>query len=385
MDIYKVLDALEKIEVDASGLYQKLREDHKLNKEAAEFFYTMHMDEDSHAQIVRMERRIVQSAPKAFSEPQVNFSEINSLLEDIAALKATKLELPELIGRIYGIESSLGERYLIDAIKNTNDAFHDFLLQLGDACSLHLDKVAAFAGKLGVQVEEIQNRYLRKARVGYDGKVMINKTMAVRCVDISEGGMFLLTGRTFRGGDTLSLQFDVFHALITTEAEVQFIVEGVGMGVMFRNMPETDREQIARFVALQIEEKGLEKQKRILLVGSPRLAAQDVRIYVTSLLGAGYKVVDVSGVEETLNFLRKGVELSCIILSIETETDGNYYLLQFLSTMDRYRNLPVLAVTNNQNKEFREMLIRKGVKKLLDRPSTSPKRMTEEVNAVTAA
>jgi CheY-like chemotaxis protein len=173
--------------------------------------------------------------------------------------------------------------------------------------------------------------------------------------------------------------------LITTEAEVQFIVEGVGMGVMFRNMPETDREQIARFVALQIEEKGLEKQKRILLVGSPRLAAQDVRIYVTSLLGAGYKVVDVSGFDETLNFLRKGVELSCIILSIETETDANYYLLQFLPTLDRYKNLPVLAVTNNQNKEFREMLMRKGVKKLLDRPSTSPKRMTEEVNAVTAA
>jgi CheY-like chemotaxis protein len=52
--------------------------------------------------------------------------------------------------------------------------------------------------------------------------------------------------------------------------------------------------------------------------------------------------------------------------------------------LDHYRNVPVLAVTNNQKKEFREMLIRKGVKKLLDRPSTSPKRMTEEVNAVMA-
>jgi CheY-like chemotaxis protein len=138
-------------------------------------------------------------------------------------------------------------------------------------------------------------------------------------------------------------------------------------------------------VTQQIEGKGLEKQKRILLVGSPRLAGGDVRIYVTSLLGAGYKVVDVSGFDETLNFLRKGVELSCIILSIESETDANYYLLQFLPTMDRYRNLPVLAVTNNQKKEFREMLIRKGVKKLLDRPYTSPKRMTEEVNEATTA
>jgi CheY-like chemotaxis protein len=385
MDIYKVLDALERIEVEASGLYKKLREDHKLNKEAAEFFYTMSVDEDAHAQIVRMERRIVQSSPKAFSEPQVNFSEINSLLEDIAALKATKLELPELIGRIYGIESSLGERYLIDAMKNTNDALHDFLLQLGDSCTAHFDKVAAFAEKLGVKVEEIQNRQLRKARVGYDGKVMINKATAVRCVDISEGGMFLLTGGTFHAGDSLSLQFDALQVPVTADAEVQFIVEGVGMGVMFKNLPDSDRELIARYVTKQVEEKGLEKQKRILLVGGARLADRDMRIYVTSLLGAGYKVVDVSGFDETMNFLRKGVELSCIVLSIETETDANYYLLQFISTLDRYKSLPVLAMTNNPKKEFRDMLIRKGVKKLLARPSTSPKRMAEEVDAVTAA
>jgi CheY-like chemotaxis protein len=211
---------------------------------------------------------------------------------------------------------------------------------------------------------------------------MLNNTLSVRGVDISEGGMFLLAGRTYPPGETLSLQFNVLQVPITTKAKVQFIVDGVGMGVMFEGMPESDKELIARFVAQWIEEKGLEKQKRLLLVGNPTLVGQDVRIYMNNLLGAGYKVVDLSGFEETLNFLRKGLDLSCLVLSLDNETNVNYYLLQVLKTLDRYKNLPVLVLTNNQNKDFRATLTRNGVTKLLDKTTASPKRLTEEINAL---
>ncbi len=318
MNIYKALDLLEKIETELSALYLKLHAEHRLNKEAADFFMGMHMEEEVHAQTVRMERRIVQSSPKSFREPQINFSEINSLLESIENLKVSKLELPDLIARIYGIESSLGEKYLIDAIKDTNEDLHDFLLQLGDSLTLHVDKVASLAGKLGVNIEELQNRYLRKARVSYAENVMLNNSLSVRGVDISEGGMFLLAGRTYPQGETLSMQFSVLQVPITTKAKVQFIVDGVGMGVMFEGVSESDRELIGRFVAQSIEGKGLEKQKRLLLVGNPALVGRDMRIYVNNLLGAGYKVVDLSGFEEALNFLRKGLDLSCVILSLDT-------------------------------------------------------------------
>ena len=383
MNIYKALDVLEKIETELSALYLKLHEDHRLNKEAADFFMGMHLEEEVHAQTVRMERRIVQASPKSFKEPQINFSEINSLLESIENLKANKQELPDLIARIYGIESSLGAKYLIDAIKDTNEDLHDFLMQLGDSLTHHVDKVASFAGILGVNIEGLQNRYLRKARVSYAEKVMLNNTLSVRGVDISEGGMFLLAGRTYPPGETLSLQFNVLQVPITTKAKVQFIVDGVGMGVMFEGMPESDKELIARFVAQWIEEKGLEKQKRLLLVGNPTLVGQDVRIYMNNLLGAGYKVVDLSGFEETLNFLRKGLDLSCLVLSLDNETNVNYYLLQVLKTLDRYKNLPVLVLTNNQNKDFRATLTRNGVTKLLDKTTASPKRLTEEIKTLT--
>jgi hypothetical protein len=384
MDIFKVLDALEKIERDTSSLYKKLHMDCRKNKEAAEFFFNLHLEAEGHAHIVRMERRIMQSSPKEFGEPQINFSEINSLLEKIEALKTSTLELPELISRIYSIENSLARKYLIDAIKNTNDAFHDFLMQLGDSCSIHRDKVAAFAAKMGVKTENVEKRFQRKPRVCYDDKVMINKTMNVRGVDISEGGMFLLTGRSFQAGASLSMQFNMLQVPITTDAKVQFVVEGIGMGVMFKGLSGTDRGLIARFVAQRIEEKGLVKQKRVLLVGCARLAARDLRVYVHSLIGSGFRVVDVSNFDDALSYLRKELELSCIILSIENELDANYFLLNFLSSLDPYSNLPVLVLTNNYSKEFRESLIKNRVRKLLYRMSMPPKRLPEEVKAVMA-
>jgi hypothetical protein len=377
MDIYKLLDLLETIERGTSDLYRALQEQHRTNKEAADFFLNLHLEEEAHVQIVRMERRIVKAAPKAFVEPQVNLSEINSLLESIQDLKAQRLELPDVIARIYTIESCMAEKYLIDALKDTNDEIRDFLLQLGGTCSVHFEKVAAFARTLGVQSDEIENRALRKPRVPYPEKVTIDGSLSVRAVDISEGGMFLLTGRNVPEGATVSLQFSLHHVPIRTDAVVQFVLENLGIGLQFSGLQDRNRELIAQYVLQRIEERGLEKQKRVLLVGGARQNGREMRMYMHELIAAGFKVVEVSGFEDALQFLKKRRELDGVVFSIESETDINYYLLNFLCTMDFYQGLRMLVLSNNQGGEFREALTRKGVLPILPRLSTSPKRLAE--------
>jgi rubrerythrin len=384
MHITKVFDLLEKIEQNSSDLYRQLRDEYRNDEEISNFFSTLHNEEEGHLQIVRMERRIVQASPKAFSDPHVNVSEINSILENITYLKKTKLELPDLIARIYEIECSMAERYLIDAIKETNDDLRGFLLQLGDTCSHHLDKVAAVAIKLGVKIEDMETRHLRKARVGYGDMVGINKSLAVRGADISEGGMFLLTGRSFPAGEALSLQFSVLQKPVNADAVVQYAVEDVGIGVRFVGLSKQDRHLIKQFVEQRIEARGPDTQKHLLLVGNRRLNTRNINIYTNELLGAGYKVMEVSGVDETINFLRKRRDMSCAIIAIDTETDLNYFALNFLRSMDCYQELPVLVVTNSESREFREDLMHRGVRKILNRISTSPKRLLEEVNTLLA-
>lgn len=51
-------------------------------------------------------------------------------------------------------------------------------------------------------------------------------------------------------------------------------------------------------------------------------------------------------------------------------------------TLEQYKNLPVLILTNTQDKLFREKLVMQGRAKLLSKLTTSPKRLIEEVKAV---
>lgn len=384
MEIHKTLDLLERVEREISDLYESLQQEHRMNKEVAAFFQELYLEEQSHIQIIRMERRIVQGAPKAFSDVQINLSEINSLLENILSLKTAKLSLPELIGRVYAIESNPAEKYLIDALKDTNDDLRDFLLQLGDTFSAHADKVAIFARKLGVQLEDIQNRYLRKARVSFENNVLINQSLNVRGVDISEGGLFVLTGKTFPLKDKLAVQFTVGQTAISAETTVQFVIEDVGMGLMFTSISDSDTAVIKQYVAAQIEAKGVEKHQRVLLVGSSQLPGRDMRSYMHALLGAGYKVVDLSGFEDAANFLRKGPTLSCIIIAVDSDTDANYYLLSSLSLIERYQHTPLMVLTNSASAEFKAALRRKGVAKLLTRISTTPRTMADEIRSLLA-
>jgi len=383
MDIFKMLDLLEKVESAFSDLYKKLHETYQGNEKASLFFSNLHMEEEHHVQIVRMERRIVQATPKAFSEPYVNLSELNNILEKATSLKEATLELPDLIRQIYDMEKSSAENYLVVALQDTNDDIREFLLNLGGTFAVHRDKIVDFAASLGVQIEDALDTPLRKARIGFSEGVMINKTMTVRSVDISEGGMFLLTGRSFPLDESVLLQFNVLQATISVKAVVQFNITGTGMGVKFTDLAESDRDLIKRYITQRLEEKGSEKVKRVLLVGSDMTTAQEnTRIYMNSLLGAGYRIMDISGFEETVNALMKGIDLSCAIIGIETETDTNYYILHYISTQDRYKYLPVLVLTNSQDKQFREKLVRRGTIKLLSRITTSPRRLTDEVKAL---
>ena len=382
MDINKVLALLEKVESAFSGLYKKLHEDFRHDTAAAQFFFNMHMDEESHLSIVRMEQRIVRASPKVFREPKVNLSEINSCLDNVEKLKREKLALPELVERLYSLEHSSAASYFIDAIQDTNEDLKEFLLNLGDTCVVHRERVASFARSLGITIEDVEKGQSRKARVGFSDKVTINSSMAVRGVDISEGGMFLLTGRSFPAGDALTLQFTLLQVPVNVRAVVQFNIEGVGMGVNFTDLAEKELELIAQYVERHIHEQGPEKEKRVLLVGNSDLGDRGTRSYTNGLLGEGFKVVDISGFEETVTALRKGMDLSCIVITFETELDTNYYIYYYLSTLDQYKNIPVLVLMNSQDKRFREKLVRRGRVKLLSKITTSPKRLIEEVRAM---
>lgn len=384
MDIFKMFNLLEKVERAFSALYKHLQEKYRGDEKAERFFYDLHMEEESHVQLVLMERRIVQASPKEFSEPSVNLSEINNIFEKIADLQNNELKLPELIRQVYILEKSSSEKYVIEAMKDTNEEIKEFLTNLGGTFDVHRSRLVDFAQEMGVPVEDIEDTPERKPRIGYTEGVLINGAIAVRGVDISEGGMFLLTGRSFAIGDIVSLRFKMHLVEVSTKAVVQFNIPATGMGVRFTDLATSDRELIKKYIAQRIEEKGSEKVRRVLFVGNAvQNARENTRMYMNNLIIAGYRVMDISGFDETVSALKKGLDLICVVISIESDMDTNYSIFQYISTQERYRNIPALVLTNSQDKRFREKLAGRKRIKLLSRITTSPKNLTDEIKALT--
>ncbi len=385
MDIYKALDVIEKIGKEVSDLYRWLHEEFRHHKEASALFDGLHMKKEACLQLIQMERRIVRASPREFRDAQIDASEAHRLLENIANLKAQRPELPELIKRIHAIEHNAASNYLFDAMKAANDDLHDFLGSLSRSYNGQETEIEDFAQAQGIELTAGEERHLRSARVGFTDPVRINGQLGVRGVDISEGGMFLLTGRSVPAGAALSLQFSVMQRPIAAKAVVQFCIEQVGMGIRFTELADDDRQAIAAYVARRIEGNMLAQERRVLLVGSHRLRGPDMRVYINALVADGFKVVDISDFDDALVVLRKGLDLSCVILSLNSNEEANFSLIPYLQSKERYRHLPVLAVTGNHSDRYPDTLVQAGVYKVLARHATSPRRLLDEVKAALAA
>lgn len=78
-------------------------------------------------------------------------------------------------------------------------------------------------------------------RVNYDG---MGQHVDIRAPDISSRGMFINTPQVFPIGAALTLRFRLGHTgrLLTVRADVRYCLEGVGIGVEFTDLTDTQRQ-----------------------------------------------------------------------------------------------------------------------------------------------
>jgi hypothetical protein len=73
-------------------------------------------------------------------------------------------------------------------------------------------------------------------RVPFKEYVMINGALRAKAIDISEGGIYVHTGRSFKSGSTVYVSLVLKFMEIEARARVRFSHDGVGMGLRFRGL-----------------------------------------------------------------------------------------------------------------------------------------------------
>jgi len=248
MDAFKALEVIEQMEVNLGDLYAKLQAKFSGNKELEGLFYQLHLEELTHVDLARMQKRIVRAKPGDFGEVHLNFTEINKVMYQVSMVLAMPREkINEILVQCYLIESSLVEQYVVAALKDANKEMKQLLEMLGQGFRDHQAMLAVHVKDLGVDITHPESVRF-SPRISFSGRVMINEKIYAKSVDISESGMFLLTTQIFPEGTKINLSFPIANGAVATKAVVRYPVPNAGIGLLFQDLPEKDRALIREYV-----------------------------------------------------------------------------------------------------------------------------------------
>jgi len=262
MEAIKALELIEQMEVNLGDMYTKLRAKFSGNKELEGLFYQLHLEELDHANLARMQKRVVRAKPSDFGEVHLNFTDFNKatyLITVILAMPRDKVN--EILVQCYLIESSLVEQYVVAALRDSNKEMRQLLDMLSLGFRDHLAKLAVRVKDLGADLTNFDSVRLYP-RVSFSGRVMINEKTNAKSVDISESGIFLLTTQTFPEGTGIMVSFPIGNGVVACQAVVRYSVPNAGIGLLFSGLSEQHHALIREFVEVALQKISNDSQSK---------------------------------------------------------------------------------------------------------------------------
>lgn len=149
MDIIKALIRMEKIEEMAAELYKYYHLAFKADKQASYLFYSMHIEEKGHMNLVHYVKRLVRQNPRKFENPAVEPEDLDRILERLHSEigKQGRYSLTEALRTAEELENGLCEGYLKYILSSNNPILTDLYSALGEKS--HVTKISEFIKRGG--------------------------------------------------------------------------------------------------------------------------------------------------------------------------------------------------------------------------------------------
>lgn len=93
-----------------------------------------------------------------------------------------------------------------------------------------------------------RRRQRAQERICFNSEVMINDSFACRSLDISEGGIYVLTDHAMAVGSVVKVTLDTGKEKVDIKARVKHAAEGLGIGLMFIDLNDALKKKIKEFV-----------------------------------------------------------------------------------------------------------------------------------------
>lgn len=216
----------------------------------------------------------------------------------------------------------------------------------------------------------------REKRVKFKKKVLVNNQIMVEALDISEGGLFLHTGRSFENGAIVDVgiptqpgSFD-----LVVQAKVRHNHRGIGMGLQFVDVDVKKKMQLKKLVN-ELDEaaaKELEGRKKILLIGGTDTTRN---INKSKLVLDGFYVLQATKVDEVFKILQDEPPDAMIAEWQETKFNCKNLLAKISQNPANNAIIKVVLSALTDSQVQREILD-SGVHKYMAKMDTNPAKLS---------
>lgn len=151
MDIFSVLNKIEKIEQKASELYHHYHTLFLNDEEASFFFYKMSVEEKGHRNLAQYVKRLARQNPKLFGDVDFSHTDL-AKIENRLDSELNRKPNPSLMQAIdiaEELEITCAEAYLRNLPLKANPILTDLNTSLGEKD--HTEKITAFRTKINLR------------------------------------------------------------------------------------------------------------------------------------------------------------------------------------------------------------------------------------------
>jgi CheY-like chemotaxis protein len=219
-----------------------------------------------------------------------------------------------------------------------------------------------------------QSRFPLKGNILVDGKITF------QCIDISEGGMYLYTGRSFEENRIVTVTLPIKGKPLTVKAQIKHNEPGIGIGLQFIELTDEQAKTIQKLIQhLQGQSiQPIDIKKKILIVEDNEISRQ---IYKNNLLLEGFSVFESGDGVEALRILKENIP-DLILLDLYMEKMDGYTVLSLLKNNPDWEKIPVIVFSATDASEVREKVLKAGADEFLIKMTTTPSRLANTIRTV---
>lgn len=221
----------------------------------------------------------------------------------------------------------------------------------------------------------IQHR--RYKRVILKKEVLINGSIRAQGLDLSVGGMYANTGRTFAVGDQVTVTLPLNEDFINIRGRVQNMQPSMGIGIMFVDLSPEQGAALAAIVESAAQTFTDATKKTVLLVEDNAMSR---RMNRSKLQLDGYSILEAQDGIEALDVLEsKPIDL--VVLDLYMERLDGYKVLSIVRQKPEWKDLPVLVLSARSSSDEVDKALSAGATEFLVKMTTSPLKLSQRITA----